>query len=114
MIINCLLSFLKSNKVSFDTSTEKFFNAALERASQEEYSNVIQQDYQSLIGKLKSKKINELVSNKNEIKQNLQDEIVKRYYYKKGEYINKVNKDVAITRAVELLSNTIQYNQVLK
>ncbi len=108
------IDFLRSDKVSFNTSTEKYFNVAIEKASEENYKNVIQQDYIALLSKLKSEKINELAVNKDEIKQNLQDEIVKRFYYKKGEYINKVNKDLAITRAVELLNNTTQYDRILK
>ena len=108
------IKFLASDKVSFKTSTESYFDAAMKKAEKENYNTVIAKDYSELLAKLKSEKIADLAINQEEIKQKLQHEIVKRYYYKKGEYINKVHQDKAITKAVELLNNAIEYSSVLK
>lgn len=107
------INFLKSNKASFTTMTDTYFEEAIDKANEESYKKAIQSDFKSLKDKLKAAKIKELTKNKEEIKQRLQNEIVKRYYYKRGEYINKVHKDKAITKAVSILKNQAKYNGIL-
>lgn len=111
---NEFITYLKSDNVSFDTSTDTFFEEAIKKASEENYTNAINSDFKALKSKLKEAKLKELSKNKEEIKQHLQDEIVKRYYYKKGEYINKVHKDKVITDAVAVLKNQEKYKGILK
>tara|TARA_R110002073_G_scaffold279026_1_gene443061 strand:+ start:336543 stop:338177 length:1635 start_codon:yes stop_codon:yes gene_type:complete len=108
------IKYLKSIKSSFKTNTELSFEKALKVAKNEEYGDVIQQSYSDLINKLYTEKINDLNINKEEIKERLKEEIVTRYYYKKGEYINKVFNDKAITQALKLLNDDTKYAQVLK
>ena len=108
------IDFLKSDSVTFKTTTEGYFDKAMERAREENYSNGISKDYSELLKKLKTDKIARLSINQQEIKEKLQHEIVKRYYYKKGEYINKVHQDKAITSAVGLLKNSSEYSGILK
>ena len=108
------VDFLKNKKVTFNTITESYFKKAIEMAGNEAYKEAIEQNYAELMSKLNGEKIENLAVNKEEIKRKLQDEIVKRYYYKKGEYINKVHHDKAITNAVELLVDDSKYANILK
>ena len=108
------VSHIKSDTSGFKTNTELIFEKALLTANEESYNDDIQQPYNVLMEKLNTKKINELSINKAEILDNLKEEIVKRYYYKKGEYINKVFNDKAITQASRLLKNEKKYTQILK
>ncbi|MDJ0645970.1 MAG: S41 family peptidase [Flavobacteriaceae bacterium] len=108
------ISFLRAGKTSFKTSTESYFDTAMQKAESEAYKDAITQNYAALLSKLNSEKIDKLSINKGEIQQKLQDEIIKRYYHKKGEYINKVHHDKAITNAIEVLNDAAKYDGILK
>jgi len=108
------ITYLKSDSSSFKTKTEFSFEKALKTAEKEEYKEVIQQSYFTMLEKLTSEKIKELETNKQEIKNHLKDEIVKRYYYKQGEYLNKVSNDKVIKQALELLLDENKYHTLLK
>lgn len=110
---DAFIKYLDTNKIAFNTATDTYFDEAISKANEEAYGNAIQSDFKALKAKLKSAKLKELTTNKGEIKQRLQDEIVKRYYYKKGEYINKVHKDPAITKAVSILNSPEKYKRIL-
>ncbi len=64
--------------------------------------------------KIKVEKINDLSNNKSEINEAITNEIVRRYYYKKGEYIHKVHHDMSIIEAVKILKNENKYQNILK
>ena len=49
-----------------------------------------------------------------QIKSKLEDEIVKRYFYREGLYDYYLNNDEAITSATELLANENEYFNILK
>ena len=108
------ITHLKEEDTSFKTKTELSFEKALKQAEKEDYSNSIRNIYKDLQTKLRIERINDLSLNKEEIKEELTSEIVKRYYYKKGEYINKVHNDKYITQALDLLKNDKKYANILK
>jgi carboxyl-terminal processing protease len=108
------VSYLKSDTSGFKTNTELIFEKAFLTANEESYDVVIEQSYNDLIEKINIKKIEELNLNKDEILDYLKEKILNRYYYKKGEYINKVFNDNAITQASKLLKNEKKYIQILK
>ncbi|MBT8384913.1 MAG: peptidase S41, partial [Bacteroidia bacterium] len=68
----------------------------------------------NLIDKLRSEKINDLEVNISEIKEMLTHEIVRRYYYKKGEYVYKVHNDQTIIEAANILNDENKYQNILK
>lgn len=108
------IEFLKSDKSSFKTVTEISFEEAYNKADNETYGVAIKENYEKLLIELNEEKIKKLDINQKEIKEHLKAEIVKRYYYKKGEYINKVFTDKNITQAVKLLKDDKKYNKTLK
>ncbi|MGB5464038.1 MAG: hypothetical protein WBM92_11775, partial [Aureibaculum sp.] len=78
------------------------------------YKDRISDEYQNLIDKLRTEKIEDLEENRSEIKEILTHEIVRRYYYKKGEYIYKVHNDKTIIEAVNILKDENKYQNILK
>ena len=106
------ISFLKSDASSFKTMSELSFEKAMTEATKESYK-AIEKSYNNLLENLKTIKIEQLNSNKEEIKNQLKAEIVKRYYYKRGEYINKVFNDRHIKEAVEILKDEKKYEKIL-
>ena len=108
------LNYLKSDDDVFKTETELQFDQALIASETEGYKSKIEQEYQKLVDKIKIEKINDLSNNKSEINEIITNEIVRRYYYKKGEYIHKVHHDKSIIEAINILKNENKYQNILK
>ena len=111
---NNFINFIKTEKTSFKTKAEKEFEKAFKQATKEEYNTDIQTGYNQLLEEIKTKKISELLVNKEEILTHLTDEIVKQFYYKKGMYQNKFKHDKVIQKAATLLKNEKKYAKILK
>ena len=109
---DAFISFLKSDTSSFRTSSELSFEKAMTEARKDAYQ-AIEKPYNDLLERLKMIKIDQLNANRDEIKSHLKAEIVKRYYYKRGEYINKVYNDKHIREAVDILKDEKKYTKIL-
>ncbi len=108
------LNHLSAQSVFFGTDTEIMFKKALKVADTEGYKSNIEQEYKILLDKIRKEKIKELVPNEPEIKERLTNEIVRKYFHKKGEYIHKVNHDLSIIEAVAILKDKNKYQKILK
>ncbi len=108
------ISFIKQNKTSFKTVSEKKFDSAFKTAKNENLSNSIDHTYQNLMVQLVAQKIEALNKNKEEIKEHISDEIINRYYFKKGEYQNHIAYNKSVKEAVKVLKNEEKDNQILK
>jgi len=107
-------TYLNTNNTAFKTATDHELENVLKTALKEGYDSKISVEYQNLTSKINAEKIKELSQNESEIKEALTNEIVRRYYYKKGEYIHKVNQDKSIIEALTLLKDEIKYQNILK
>ncbi len=107
------VSFVKSNKTNFKTLSENKFELAYKTAKKEKLSNTLNTSYQNLMEKLLVQKIEALNKNKEEIKEHITDEIINRYYFKKGAYQNHIAFNKSINEAIKILKNKDQYNHIL-
>jgi len=101
--------FLTQKNFSFETKTEKAFVDAFTVARQEEIGKAINKDYTELIKSLNSYKRKAIDANKSQLLSLLQDEIVKRYYYREGLYEYYVASNFEIQKGVEILKNPTNY-----
>ena len=108
------LSFLKRNNFEYETEAEKKFAEALRRAEDDDLKDEIQSSYNSLMASIDAAKEKELISKKVEITSLLSDEILKRYFYRKGLYEYHIVNNPEILAAVEVLNNPSKYNRILK
>ncbi|MCL5246591.1 S41 family peptidase [Cellulophaga sp. 20_2_10] len=106
--------FVKESNFSFETETEKALTAAINSNDSAIFGEEIQEKYKSLLVDINKNKIKALDKYKDEIVKNIEDEIVKRYFYKEGLYEYYLTQDDAILTATELLNNTTKYNDYLK
>ena len=111
---NAFKSFLKANNFDFETQTEKALEKALQTAKDEGIDSEISKSYQSVLNELQSYKNAAIDANKAQLMALLENEIVKRYFYREGlhEYYLTTNNEVK--RAVELLSDPSKYQSVLR
>ncbi|TYP99905.1 carboxyl-terminal processing protease [Tenacibaculum adriaticum] len=107
---NQFKEYLITKDTTFTSQQEKLFITAYES---EENNSKISSEYNHLITKLKSLKIAEITKNEDLLTSLLQDEIIERYFYKKGVYQYQLKNDIAIKKASELLNNNNKYNNFL-
>ncbi len=105
--------FLKKENFEFDTATEKALKATMEVAKKEKVDESISAEYKQLLTALQKSEEKELNKHKDEIKQLLTDELIKRYQYKEGLYKYYTGSNTEIQKSVNLLANATEYNRIL-
>ncbi|TGD58622.1 S41 family peptidase [Flavobacterium humi] len=107
-------NFLKTQNFSFDTKTELALKETMQQAKKEKIDATIKVQYDNLLASLQKAEELEMDKNKTEILNLLRDEIIKRFQYKEGLYLFYTKNNSEIKKASQLLSNTTEYNQILK
>lgn len=103
-------NYLINTDKTFLTIDEKLFQDAYEATNSQRN---ISKEYQQIKKKLKASKIAEINKNKEYLIKVLQEEILKRYYYKEGMYKNMLRNDKVVSEAVRLLNNQEKYKKIL-
>lgn len=106
-------SFVKSKDFVYDRLSEKSMKQLKEVMEFEGYMNTASAEFKALEAKLKPDLDRDLALFRDKIKQQIEAEIVKRYYYKKGEFVISLRNDKELERAIELLNNADEYKKIL-
>lgn len=106
--------FVGKSDFSFETQTEKKLKEALTDRDEVVFNTDIESDLKSLLAKVEKQKFKAFDSNASEIEKLLEDEIVKRYFYREGLYAYYLDHDPSILAARELLGNTSKYRKTLQ
>ena len=94
---------------TFTTQQESLFKKAFLSSN-----NIsILKEYEKIKEKLYQEKISEIVKNQDIINELLEDEILKKFYYKEDVYKHHLKNDKTIFEAVKLMQNLDSYNQIL-
>ena len=101
-------NFLKTD-TTFVTEQEKLFEKAYNIS---EKSN-INKEFQKIKTTLFKEKIAEISKNKKRIIETIKLAILDRYYYQEGIYKHNLTNDFEIDKAVALLNNKKEYNEIL-
>lgn len=111
---NLLKEYLLKNNSHFETTTETVFKQAKEKAILENLNGNLNNSYAEVLKVIENEKMKEIDKNKQEILENLTEEIIKRYYFEEGVYQQKAVFDPTISKAVLLLNSSNKYNSLLK
>jgi carboxyl-terminal processing protease len=106
--------FVSQSGFSFETNTEKALREALTRREDVIFTDEIEADFRSLLAAVEKQKMDALENHSVEIKKLLEDEIVKRYFYREGLFEYYLDHDPSILAARELLSNPSKYQATLQ
>jgi carboxyl-terminal processing protease len=107
--------YVKSLKTEYKSETQKAIENLIEVAKKEKYYDKTAREIDALKTSVKQHEItDDMLMYKKEIKQLLEDEIVKRYYYRKGVIKKNLAESESIKNATELLKNNTIYNSLLK
>jgi len=110
---NKFKNYLKSNDFNFKTKTEKAFADAMDIAKEEELVSSLSSDYSKLLSNLNELKNRAIDNNKEQLTSLLEDEIIKRFFYREGLYEYYLAHNLEIKTAAELLGNINKYNGIL-
>ena len=108
------VAWLQDKDYDYVTESEALLDKFKETAEKDEYFEAASQEFDELKAKIMHDKKQDLQKQKKEIKRMLEDEIVTRYYYRKGAIENGFIYDNEMAKAVELLNNKTEYNAILQ
>lgn len=106
--------YLKTNKITFDTETEVALKNTLNAAKNEKIDETIAPEYQQLLAALEKSETTLLDKNQKEIRNLIQEELIKRYQYQEGLYQYYIKNNSEIKKAVGVLNNQTEYKTILK
>lgn len=107
-------AFVSISDFSFETKTEKILKEAMANREEVIFNEAIETDFKTLLADIEDGKTAALEIHQKEIQSKLEDEIVKRYFYRDGLYNYYLTNDDAILAATELLGNTSKYSGILE
>jgi carboxyl-terminal processing protease len=105
--------YAKNQNFTFQTKTEELLEQSI-NTDDSLLGPEVQEKYKDLLLAVNRGKITALDTYKNEIRKNLEDEIITRYFYRDGLYRYYLKHDDAILTAKELLADAAKYRSILK
>ena len=106
-------NYLLGKEYTYKTKTEEVLDKLKEKATDEHYFESLSDEYDALVAQLEINKNDDLFTNKQEIKEILTGEIRSRYFYQIGRIEAALNFDAELEKAIEVLKNKEEYNQIL-
>jgi len=107
------VAYTNKNGFEFKTVAESELETVKKAAIYENCWNDIQGNYDAMIQAIEIHKKKDLMENKEEITDLLQQEIVSRYYYQKGRIESTMSDDKEIKSSIDVLHNASMYSAIL-
>lgn len=108
------VDWLQDKDYDYTTESEALLDKFKETAEKDEYFDAVTLEYEELKAKIMHDKKKDLQKQSKEIKRMLENEIVTRYYYRKGAIENGFVYDNEMAKAVELLNSPTEYYELLQ
>lgn len=104
---------VKSKDFKYDQMSEKSMTSLKEMMEFEGYMKHAEAEFKALEALLVPDLNRDLETFKEEITRLINSEIIKRYYYQKGEYIYALKNDKGLAKAIEILNDQDLYKKTL-
>ncbi|TNE81104.1 MAG: S41 family peptidase [Bacteroidetes bacterium] len=111
---NNFVKFLEDKDYAYQTETEKELEQLEAKAKKEGYYDAIKDNFKGLTEQLNHDKNADVTKNKAEIKEMIEQEIVRHYYHRKGRFEYSFINDEEIKSAIEVLNDQNRYSKLLK
>jgi len=105
--------WLENVELKYDSDLEQAVVDFEKVAKESAHYDNLKADLEALKKEVLHDQAKDLITNQQEIKEVLAEQIVARYHLTKGEIANAITHDPDVTRAIEVLNDTIQYNKLL-
>ncbi len=108
------IAWLKAQKFNYESPEEKSLDILEATAKKENSYDDLKQELLALKLKVEQSKSKELLKYKDEIKEQLENEILSRYYYQKAMKFVSFERDKEVQEALKLFKNMPKYYEFLK
>jgi len=105
--------WLQGRDYQYQTATEKALKRLQKAAKGEQYQKHLKAELDELEAAFAKHRSNDLDIYQSQIKNLLEQEIVSRYYYERGQIANELVKDKAVAEALAILRDRPRYEQIL-
>ncbi|MDR2233327.1 MAG: S41 family peptidase [Tannerella sp.] len=106
-------TYLKNKNFTYDRQSEKMLKSLKEMAEFEGFMDKDTTMFVDLAAKLTPDLDRDLELHKDQIKKIISTEIVKRYYFQKGEMIERLKNDPVLEKAISVLADKVLYSSIL-
>ncbi len=107
------VSYVKDKDYTYTTRTEQALEKMVEQAKKDKYFELLDEQFVALEERLKETKKEDMTNNKEEIKELIEYEIVKRYYFEKGRVEVSFDDDLDLDKALAIFNDILEYDQIL-
>jgi carboxyl-terminal processing protease len=107
------VNYLRDKEYSYRTKSEKELEELKKNADEEKYFEDIKAEYEALVNRMNSNKKEDLLRHKAEIKKQLEEEIIGRYYFQKGRIGYSIRNDDDIREAQTVLADQGKMKEIL-
>ncbi len=107
------VAFTEKKGFEFKTVAEKELETVRKAAIYENCWDAIKPQYELMLAGIAEHRKQDLIENRPEITEMLQQEIVSRYYYQKGRIESTLSDDTELKSAVDVLMNSNKYASIL-
>jgi len=111
---NDFAKWLENKDYSYKTETETELDSLKSVAIREKYYDNAEREFESLQSKVSHDKKQDLLKNKEQVKEMLENEIASRYYYTRGRIAQGMQHDKELDKALSILSQPAEYDGLLK
>jgi carboxyl-terminal processing protease len=105
--------FIEDKEYSYTTQTEKDLEKLVKQAKEEKYYTLLEDELSKLKTAIENTKQSDIQNHKSELKELLEYEIIKRYYFEKGKVEVGFDDDVEWAKAKSILNDKNAYNSLL-
>ncbi|WBA40649.1 S41 family peptidase [Hymenobacter canadensis] len=106
--------YLKGKDISYSTDAEKAINDLTKKVKEEKHYDDVKTELEAMRRKVSTNKGNDLTRFKPEIRDLLEQEIVSRYYFQKGQIEATFDDDPNILMAMSVLNDPNRYAALLR
>ncbi|UNY99743.1 S41 family peptidase [Zhouia spongiae] len=111
---NNFKSFINQAGFEYETQTEKQLKKLMVSGETDDFGLNVKADYDKLLNDIRQSKMASIDSYKKNIIKEIEDELIKRYFYQDGLYNYYLNHDEAIVTSSKLLADSSKFNSILQ
>ena len=111
---DAFINYLEKKNFAYDTESEKILTQLREKAKAEKYNEILKSDFTAMENKIKQAKKDDLYEFKTAIVDQIEKEIVARYYFESGKIQIGLRNDSEVSEAIALINNPSKYNKLLE
>lgn len=107
------IKYLDKKGFAYDTESEKILADLKEKAKSEKYDKVLKAEFANIEQKIMQAKKDDLIEFKSAIVDQIEKEIVSRYYFEKGKIQIGLRNDSEVREAIGMINSPAKYKQLL-